>query len=579
MLDQIRRLVASLTRKQKVLTVTVALSVVSALAFIYYANREKDFRPLYTSLSAEDASQVVARLKEAAAEYRLAENGSTVLVRSSRVAELRLLVAGAGLPKTGRIGFELFDKANFGASDFAEQVNYRRALEGELERSVMALAELEQARVHLTFPKESVFTESRRPAKASVLVKLKNAATLSPQNVVAIGHLVANAVEGLTPDGVTIVDMQGNLLSRRPLTEESEGLDGNGPIEYRQRLERDLLQKIHSTLEPVLGADHFRAGVAAEVDFSAGEQSEETWDPNRSVMVSQQRSEEMNTAATPSGVPGTASSLPRPTSRPGGANSGVVRRTENIQYQSSRLVRRVKLPRGAIRRLSVTAILDQRVRWEGAGPKATRILEAPSQEELGKVRDLIAGAVGFNQERGDQIVVQTLPFEATLRSPPPPVPQAAPPPARTPASPQGLGGWLADKNLMRNPLALIAAGAGLLLLLAALFLFLRRRKKKNQAEREQQAAITAGENLPAVIGGQDADHPHATLEEKMEARLKEEQAKREKAAIEVLDSLPLPEFTSKKAEVLMKHITEQARRDPAAIAELFRTWMEEKEHP
>jgi len=567
MLDQIRRLRASLTGKQQLLTATVALLVAAGLALVFHTNRESDFRPLYTGLSAEDAGQVVTKLKEATAEYRLAENGATVLVRSSRVAELRLLVAGAGLPKTGRIGFEIFDKTNFGASDFAEQVN----------------SEMEHARVHLTPAKESVFTDARQPAKASVLVKLKPGASLSPQNVVAIGHLVANAVEGLAPAGVTIVDMQGNLLSRRRSSEEPENLDGDGPIEYRQRLERDLLQKIHATLGPVLGQDHFRAGVAAEVDFSSGEQSEETWDPNRSVMLSQQRSEELNSAAAASGVPGTASNLPRPASRPGTANSsGIVRRTENIQYQSSRLVRRVKLPRGAIRRLSVTAILDQRVSWEGAGGKARRILEPPTQEELGKVRDLIAGAVGFNQERGDQIVVQTLPFEATLRIPPPPDPKTLPPPPSKTSGPQGIGKWLADKNIKVNPMVLIAAGAAALVLLlgVAFPLVRRRRKKRKQAAaelREQGALAAAGENLPAVTAAGEAGDRSMSIEERMEARLAEEQARSVKAEIEALDSIPLPEFASKKAEVLLKHIAEQTRRDPAAVAQLVRTWMEDPE--
>src|SRR6202011_3662243 len=138
--------------------------------------RERDFRPLYGGLSAEDAAGVVAKIRESGSEYRLSDNGSAVLVPSGKVAELRLQLAAAGVPKSGRIGYELFDKTNFGASDFAEQVNYHRALEGELERSVMSLAEVELARVHITLAKESVFLESRQPAKASVLVKLRTGA-------------------------------------------------------------------------------------------------------------------------------------------------------------------------------------------------------------------------------------------------------------------------------------------------------------------------------------------------------------------------------------------------------------------
>ena len=178
------------------------------------------------------------KLKETGVEYRLPEGGGSVLVPSARLAELRLTMAAIGLPKTGRIGFELFDKVNLGATEFTEHVNYRRALEGELERTVMALAEVEQARVHLTFPKDSVFLESQQPAKASVLVRMKPGARLAPQNVVAINHLVASAVEGLSPDAVSVLDMNGNLLSRPKPTAP---LDGSEPsaaaLDYRHQIE------------------------------------------------------------------------------------------------------------------------------------------------------------------------------------------------------------------------------------------------------------------------------------------------------------------------------------------------------
>src|SRR5262245_39895093 len=178
-MDQMRRLLDSLTWRQILSIVIAAGCVIGALAAFAHWNRERDFRPLYGSLSPEDAAAVLAKVREAGSEFRLADNGASVLVPSSKVAELRLQLAAAGVPKSGRIGFELFDKTNFGASDFAEQVNYHRALEGELERTVMALAEVEQARVHITLPKDSVFLDSRQPAKASVLLKLRPGLALS----------------------------------------------------------------------------------------------------------------------------------------------------------------------------------------------------------------------------------------------------------------------------------------------------------------------------------------------------------------------------------------------------------------
>src|SRR5215469_8671875 len=191
-MDQAKRLLDSLTWKQILTILVLAGAVVAGLTAFSRWNRERDFRPVYSGLSPEDASAVLAKVREAGVDVRLSDGGSAVLVPSDKVAELRLQLAAAGVPKSGRIGFELFDKTNFGASDFAEQVNYHRALEGELERSVMSLAEVEQARVHITLAKESIFLESRQPAKASVLVKLRPGSQLAAQNVAAVCQLVAS---------------------------------------------------------------------------------------------------------------------------------------------------------------------------------------------------------------------------------------------------------------------------------------------------------------------------------------------------------------------------------------------------
>src|SRR5580698_10300190 len=200
-----KRLLNALTWKQCLSILIAAAAVVAGLVAFSRWNQERDFRPLYSALSAEDAAAILAKVRESGSEFRLSDNGTAVLVPSTKMAELRLLLAAAGIPKSGRMGFELFDKTNFGASDFAEQVNYHRALEGELERSVMSLAEVEQARVHLTLAKDSVFVDAQQPAKASVLVKIKPGARLAAQNVLAIDHLVAGAVEGLAPEGVSVL--------------------------------------------------------------------------------------------------------------------------------------------------------------------------------------------------------------------------------------------------------------------------------------------------------------------------------------------------------------------------------------
>jgi flagellar M-ring protein FliF len=412
-------LLAHLSVKQRLSIAAVVALLGAGIWAVVRHQREADFKPLFTGVPPEDAAAIVQKLRESGVDYRLPEAGGAVLVPSGRLAELRLSMAAAGLPKTGRMGFELFDKTNLGATEFTEHVNYRRALEGELERSVMSLAEVEQARVHLTFPKDSVFLDAQQPAKASVLVKLRPGARLAAQNVQAIDHLIASAVEGLSPDAVSVVDMNGNLLGRPKPT---GSLDGPEPseagLDYRRKLENDLLAKINSTLEPLLGPNRYRAGVSVECDFSGAEQSEEIFDPTRSVMVTSQRTEDSSTGAAPAGVPGTPSALPRPAPR-SSSSRGVSRVTENIAYQTSRTVKHTRLPAGGLRKMSLAVLVDQDLTWERGRNGTRRVLIPPTPEKLKVIRDLVAGVTGYNAERGDQITIESLPFESTLSIEPP----------------------------------------------------------------------------------------------------------------------------------------------------------------
>ena len=273
-MDQLKNLFASFSLKQKISMAIMAIAVLAAIYGLANWHREQDFKPLYTGVAAEDAAVIVQKIKESGSEYRLSETGGVISVPSSKVAELRLEMAAAGLPKSGRIGFELFDKTNFGATEFVEHVNYNRALEGELERSIGSLNAVEVARIHLTSAKDSVFVESREQAKASVVVKLKPGALLLPQNVSAIQQLVGSAVEGLNPEDVAVVDTRGSLLSRRKLSSNDDPSDAM--FERKQRIEHDLLDKINNTLEPLLGRDKFRAGVTVDCDLASSEENEET---------------------------------------------------------------------------------------------------------------------------------------------------------------------------------------------------------------------------------------------------------------------------------------------------------------
>jgi len=550
------KLLASLSAAQRIMIVAVALAAGGGLYALVYWKNEADFRPLVTGLAPEDAAGVVQKLKEIGVEYRLPDGGGSVLVPSARLAESRLSLAAAGLPKSGRIGFELFDKANLGATEFTEHVNYRRALEGELERSVMALTEVDQARVHLTFPKDSVFLDTQQPAKASVLVRLKPGARLSPQNVQAINHLVASAVEGLSPDAVSVLDMNGNLLGRpRPAgTLDGPELSEAG-LDYRHQVEADLLAKINSTLEPLLGPDKFRAGVSVECDFSGGEQSEEIFDPARTVMLSSQRTEDNSSPASANGVPGTASSLPRPSSRPGSSASRASRVSENITYQSTRTVKKMRLPAGAIRKISVAVLVDQTLSWEKDKGGFRRVLAPPSADKLKVVHDQVAGVTGFNADRGDQLVVETQPFETTLTIEPP----------QPPAAPGAPTGPATGKLQIDRKMLLIGGGAlGALIVIVAGTAFLRRKKNA-------RADVTGPAELGAGSGG-------FGVEQQVESRLAQQEAQQQQAEAKALNNLKLAPVITKTAEVMAKHLREKIKQEPELSAQVLRSWVREEEN-
>ncbi|MGO9239688.1 MAG: flagellar basal-body MS-ring/collar protein FliF [Bryobacteraceae bacterium] len=569
MMDQLWQLLQQLTLQQRILIVVVACLVAGGIFLGVHWNRERDLRPLFTSLASEDAGAVVEKLKTANVDYKVADNGA-VMVPSARVAELRLEMAAAGLPRSGRLGFELFDKQNLGSTEFDDQVRLRRAIEGELERSVMTLTGVEAARVHVTFTKDSVFSDLRQPAKASVLIRLRPGAHLTAQNVAAIQHLAASAVEALQPESVTVVDMNGNLLGKPRGPLDTDAGSSSAMLDYRQALEHDLLVKIRSTLDPLLGAERYRAGVTAECDMTSGDQSEETFDPDHSVMVSSQKTEESNGYSSGSGgVPGTSSNLPRPVPPSPGGRGAVTRKTENIAYQTSRVVKHVKLPQGGVKRLSVAVLVDQGVRWEGVGPSAKRVLDPPSADTLRVVKDVVSGVIGFQPARGDQVLVETLPFDATLALPAPePLAPAAPPGGQKP--PGGLD--LMTLRLRSLSPLWLGAGAGLLVvLLVAVGVLLRRRLgRRNQP----LGAASAGVPLLAP-GAASAAQPGSSkgeFEAKALAQLAENRQAQEQAELDALQSLKLVP-TTRKAEVFKRFILEEAKKDPGKMAQLLRAWL------
>lgn len=538
---------SALSRMQRVSIGLAVVCVAGGLLLFANLRQDKGFRPVLSDMAPEDAGAVVEKLKESGTEYRVSANGTAILVPEADVAETRLLMASAGLPRTGRIGFELFDKTNLGTTDFAEQVNYRRALEGELERSVRSISEVEQARIHLTFPKESVFLESRLPAKASVLIRLRQGGQLSPANIRAVVNLVASAVEGLSPDAVSVTDSLGNLLNK-PKKAHNPDEPSDESIEYKQKLERDLTGKVNTTLEPLLGAGKYRVGMTVDCDFTSGEQSEELYDPEKTVMLTSQKTEENAGTASSGGVPGTASALPRPAPRTASGSGGITRRSENITYQSSKVVRRTRMPQGSIKRISASVLLDQNVRWELREGKQQRILVPPAPESVKAIYEVVSAALGLVPARGDQLIIQSLPFGSTLETPPP----ATPAPAGHPQAKPVPNSWVPDVKDWR---VWAVAGGGLLAIVVAALLVRRVMRRK-------RGSGTATPSLPAAASNAALDGAGAAM----------------------LDGAPANRLLAQAQErvtqtALVETLVEELRTsiagDPALAASVLRTWLEE----
>lgn len=536
---QLLRIWNSLSLPQRVSLVIAPLLVAAIAAGVIRWRHNAAFRTLYSSLAPEDAAAVTQKIREAGIEYRLDDTGSAVSVPEDRLAEARLALAGAGMPRSGRIGFELFDRTNPAASDFTEQVNYQRALEGELERTVATLDEVAQARIHITAGKDSVFLDSREPGKATVVLRLKQPMRIRPSSVTAIANLVASAVEGLAPDAVSIIDDSGRLLNRPRAGEGQVNLD------YRQQLEAETQAKLSAALEPLLGPGKFRTGVSIDCDFTSVDQSDEIYDSTQAATVSTQTTEESNNAALAGGTPGTASNLPGPPPKAAGGTSGIVRRTENVAYQPSRTVRHTVSPKGTIRKISTVVLVDHTAHWEGTGPKAKRVVTPPSPEVLKAVREVVAGVVAYNEQRGDQITVESLPFETPV--------DIGPPPAAAPGGQQ-------TKPVLKRQQMIVFSLAGVVVLLAiagALFLM---RKKKAPVTETPVAAEAEGALTPADVAAQkaldEANLDPAQLEAEILSRLK----------------IPAP---SRATEVLIRHVREKSGQDPVIAANVLKAWIAE----
>jgi flagellar M-ring protein FliF len=400
---------AGMQSSQRTWTVVLVLLLAGLLGGMLWSMLRTDWRTLYANLDAEDARQIGMVLTQAQISFDVTADGSGIRVPAAQLDKARLATAAKGGIRSGRLGFEIFDKPNWVGSEFDEQVNYQRALEGELEHTVGSLSDVESARVHLVMPHDSLFREQERPAKASVVLKLRHR-SLGDGEPDAIRNLVASAVDGLSPEHVVLVDAAGHL----PLGPKTADA-------MRFSAEQTLEEKLIATLEPVTGAGNVRASVALDYDVAAAEETDETYNPDKTVTLSMQRTEQTSgPQAVAAGVPGTASNAPNSQALPVYPQQTTPlqsAKSESGTYGASKTVRHTVENPGRVRRMTAAIVVNDRMMQPAAKGKAA-VWQNRSADELRNLTSLAQAAVGFDSGRGDLLTVQDLAFDENRALPP-----------------------------------------------------------------------------------------------------------------------------------------------------------------
>jgi len=565
---QLKDFASGLSVKQGLLLAGAVLLTIAVLVGFVNLIATPDYKPLVTGMEPSDAQALGAKLAAKNIAYQISTDGKTVNVPSDKLDASRMEVASDGMPRSGRLGFELFDKLNWGQTEFDEKVNYQRALEGELERSIQTLRDVDSARVHLVLPTDSVFIDRERAAKASVVLKLRSG-RLSEETQLGIARLVAGAVDNLTPGNVTVIDADTN----RPLgAPRRDSIAGDGS------LEQAMTARLMQTLEPVVGPQHVRASVNVEYDPSTSEENEETYDPKSAVAVSSQSSEERVGGAITGGVPGTSSNVPsannitEPTkattastaptaantaapnnTAPGSAQAtnaqaanGMSRtfvaegseetqlsKSESSTYAVNKLVRRTLEPAGRIRRISAALLVDDAIDAKQENGKRIETKRKRTPDELKQIEDLAKASIGIDTDRGDTLTVQNLSFEQT--------------PVDAPAKPTPLERVRVTLNDWSS---FVRYGALILLLLLAYALLLRPMKRQ---------ILTTLRELPARVVSEKAQVAGAAG-----APLSPGQD---------LMSLP-PE--QQRSLMLKKQLVDKVKAEPVATSQLVQAWIHEE---
>jgi flagellar M-ring protein FliF len=509
-----------LSNAQKIGFLAALAGVIAVVAVTFLWARQPEYKVLYSNLSDRDGGEVIAALAPLNVPYKVADGGSVILVPASQVYDVRLKLAAQGLPKGGAVGFELMDSQKFGLSQFAEQVNYQRALAGELARTIQALSTVQAARVHLAIPRPSVFVRDAQQPSASVLVSLYPGRTLDAGQVNAIAHLVASSVPELSARNVTVVDQAGNLLSGGPQGTPANALDA-AQLKYLHALEASFASRIENILKPVVGPENVRAQVTASLDFSQVEQTSETFRPNAAPQDQSIRSQQtVETVSTnpqgPSGVPGAlsnqppgAASAPLTAAAPAAGQAGQpaqqsvnTHRENTVNYEVDKTIRHVKGEVGAIKRLSVAVVVNYR-RNVGQDGKVT---QTPlTEQELAQLSDLAREAMGFSKERGDTLNLVNAPFSGE--------------PLAGAEAPSAWGSWLREASEPASVMQALKMAALALVIAFAWFGLIRPalRDLSRVARAEPRGPVGAAGMEPQLAGAAQAPGGEPTLEAELRA--------------------------------------------------------------
>ena len=390
----------------------MAVIVLGGILGIAYMASKPDYRLLYSGLALEDVNAVTTRLTENNTPYQLSPDGTAIFVPADQALELRLDMATAGIPSGGSVGFEIFDKSAFGMTDFVQKLNFKRALQGELARTINQFREVKASRVHIAIPEKRLFSDDNNKPKASVIVKLASGRRLKKDSVKAISHLVASSVEGLNAENITVVDVEGNVLAGGEPSDEM-ALRSSTQLEYRANVEKSLEKRITSMLERVTGMGKVVTRVSALIDFKRVERTEKKYDPDSQVARSEQRSESKSSGEqAPFGVPGVSSNVPN--GEKSGVSSGKPATSTNLNettnYEIDEFTSRIIEETGLVKKLSIAVMVDGKY---ATGDNGESQFTARTAEEIKQITDLVKTAAGIDEKRGDSVVVESARFDST----------------------------------------------------------------------------------------------------------------------------------------------------------------------